>query len=45
VGALMLLFPAIQMSLDLNAIWKRLAWADVEPAPPAAETPGTRSAP
>jgi paraquat-inducible protein A len=49
VGALMLLFPAIQASLDPEEIWARLTWADGESTyrsteaaasePPAADPP------
>jgi len=37
VGALMLLFPAIQVSLDRDEIWARLTWADGESPCPSAE--------
>jgi len=33
VGILMLLFPAIQISMDPNEIWARLTWANGEPPP------------
>jgi paraquat-inducible protein A len=38
VGVLMLLFPAILISLDPEEIWARLTWADGESAHPSAET-------
>lgn len=38
VGVLMLLFPAIAVSLDPEEIWARLVWADGEPPPLAPET-------
>ncbi len=40
VGVLMLLFPAIMVSLDADELWARLEWADGEPPPP---TPDSRS--
>lgn len=39
VGVLMLLFPAIQVSLDPEALWERIAWADGEPPTPTAQPP------
>ncbi len=44
VGALMLLFPAIQVSLDPREIWDRLEWSDGEP-PPDSKTPALGSRP
>lgn len=44
VGVLMLLFPAIAVSLDPREIWKRVAWTGGAP-PPGADTPAPRSRP
>jgi paraquat-inducible protein A len=42
VGVLMLLLPAIQVTLDPREIWDRLQWSDGEP-PPASQTPAPES--
>ena len=39
VGVLMLLFPAIQVSLDADAIWQRVEWADGEAPADLTPTP------
>jgi paraquat-inducible protein A len=39
VGVLMLLFPAIQVSLDPDEIWARLTWAEGAPPHAAPEAP------
>jgi paraquat-inducible protein A len=36
VGALVVLFPAIAVSFDPEAIWERIEWADGRPSPPQA---------
>lgn len=39
VGVLMLLIPAIQSTLDPEAIWTRVVWVDGGPQPAAGESP------
>jgi paraquat-inducible protein A len=38
VGALMILFPAIAVSFDVDDLWQRIEWADGE-TPPAHPVP------
>jgi paraquat-inducible protein A len=50
VGILMLLFPAIQVSMDRDGLWARLTWANGRPSPavpdaPVSTTPSEDSAP
>ncbi len=42
VGVLMLLFPAIQSSLDPDEIWTRIEWDDPDPGSPSLPLPPPR---
>lgn len=45
VGVLMLLLPALVVSLDTEAIWERIAWAEGEPDRLGADNPTPRLPP